>query len=152
MLSKWDLRFLRIAEEVRTWSHDPSIKCGCVLVRDRRILATGYNGFPAGLSDSLPLYEDREYKLAVVIHAEKNSLFNAAKNGANTQGCTAYVTFPPCSQCASALVQAGVAEVVCPDPAGSPSRWKENFQIGQRILQDLQISVKYYSCEDLLWK
>ena len=152
MLSKWDLRFLRIAEEVRTWSKDPGTTVGCVLVKDRRILATGYNGFPAGLSDSLPLYEDREYKLAVVIHAEKNSLFNAAKNGANTQGCTAYITFPPCSQCASALIQAGVAEVVCPDPAGSPSRWKENFQIGQRILKDLQISVKYYSCEDLLWK
>jgi dCMP deaminase len=79
-----------------------------VLVLEKRILSVGFNGFPQNLSDSLELYEDREYKLAVTVHAESNAILNAAKNGAKTQSCTAYVTFPPCSQCAAALIQAGV--------------------------------------------
>ncbi len=148
-LSHWDRRFLRIAEEVRTWSKDPGTTVGCVLVKDRRILATGYNGFPANLSDSLPLYQNRDYKLAVVVHAEKNALFNAAKNGANTQSCTAYVTFPPCSQCAAALIQAGVSLVVCPNPMLSPERWRANFKIASDILSEARVKTLYYSEADL---
>jgi dCMP deaminase len=148
-LDKWDLRFLRIAEEVRSWSKDPGTTVGCVLVKDRRILATGYNGFPATLSDSLDLYADREYKLSVVVHAEKNALFNAAKNGANTESCIAYVTFPPCSQCAAALIQAGVKVVVCPDPASSPERWRTNFRIASDIMVESGVRILYYSEADL---
>ncbi len=148
-LDHWDRRFLRIAEEVRSWSKDPGTTVGCVLVKDRRILATGYNGFPATLSDSLDLYENREYKLAIVVHAEKNALFNAAKNGANTESCTAYVTFPPCSQCAAALIQAGVEVVVCPNPALSPERWRANFQIASDILVESGVQILYYSEVDL---
>jgi dCMP deaminase len=148
-LDKWDSRFLRIAEEVRRWSKDPGTTVGCVLVKERRILATGYNGFPANLSDSLPLYQNRDYKLAVVVHAEKNALFNAAKNGANTESCTAYVTFPPCSQCAAALIQAGVRTVVCPNPNLSPERWRQNFLIASDILSEAGVRTLYYSEADL---
>lgn len=148
-LTKWDSRFLRIAHEVQSWSKDPSTKCGCVLVKDRRILATGYNGFPAKLSDELGRYSNRSFKLAVVVHAEKNALFNAAKNGACTVGSTLYVTFPPCSQCASAIIQAGVATVICPNPALSPERWRDNFTIGSDILCEAGVTVLYYTEGDL---
>jgi dCMP deaminase len=143
-LSKWDYRFIRIANEVQSWSKDPSTKCGCVLVKDRRILSTGYNGLPANLSDSLTRYQDREYKLATIIHAEKNAIFNAAKNGSTTEGSTAYVTWPPCSQCASALIQAGVTKVVCPDPATSPERWRGNFKIANEMLYEAGVFVLYF--------
>jgi dCMP deaminase len=63
-------------------------------VNERRILSTGYNGFPQTISDDLDRYIDREYKLSVTVHAEANAIMNAAKNGAKTQSCTAYVTFP----------------------------------------------------------
>ena len=149
-LDKWDLRFLRIAHDVASWSKDPSTKCGCVLVRDRRILATGYNGLPAGLSDDLSLLNDREYKLNVVIHAEKNAIFNAAKNGASTEGAVAYVNFHPCSQCASALIQSGVVQVVCPSPQSAPERWRENFRLSGALLFDAGVEVTYYS-EENLW-
>ena len=142
-LTHWDSRFLRIAEEVQSWSKDPSTKCGCVLVRDRRVLATGYNGFPASLSDSFDRYNNRDYKLAVVIHAEKNAIFNAAKNGATTEGTTAYITWPPCSQCASALIQSGVVKVVCPNPNTAPERWRENFQLASDILCEAGVQVLY---------
>ena len=143
-LDKWDHRFMRIADEVQSWSKDPSTKCGCVIVRDRRILSTGYNGLPANLSDSLTRYQDREYKLATIIHAEKNAIFNAAKNGSNTEGSTAYVTWPPCSQCASALIQAGIAKVVCPNPNTAPERWRANFQIANELLYEAGVFVLYF--------
>lgn len=148
-LSHWDKRFLRIAEEVRLWSKDPGTKVGCVLVQDRRIIASGYNGFPSTLSDSLDLYEDRDYKLAVTVHAEVNAIMNAAKNGAKTQSCTAYVTFPPCSQCAASLIQAGVEKVVCPDPAQAPERWRASFKLGNEMLYDSGVKLLYYSQDDL---
>jgi dCMP deaminase len=151
LLDKWDLRFFRVAKEVQSWSKDPSTKCGCVLVHDRRIISTGYNGLPASLSDSLDRYQNREFKLATIIHAEKNAIFNAAKNGSLTEGTTAYVTWPPCSQCASALIQAGVSKVVCPDPKTGPERWVSNFLLANDLLYEAGVKVLYlgesYLCQ-----
>lgn len=148
-LSHWDRRFLRIAEEVRLWSKDPGTKVGCVLVNDRRILSTGYNGFPATISDDLERYIDRDYKLSVTVHAEANAILNAAKNGTKVEGSTLYVTFPPCSQCASAVIQAGVAQVVCPDPATAPERWRSNFIAANNLFYEAGVKVLYYSDADL---
>ena len=148
-LSKWDRRFLRIAEEVRLWSKDPGTKVGCVLVNERRIISTGYNGFPQTISDDLERYIDREYKLSVTVHAEKNAILNAAKNGTKVEGSTLYVTFPPCSQCASAVIQAGVAKVVCPDPATAPERWRSNFIAANNLFYEAGVKVLYYSDADL---
>ena len=148
-LSKWDRRFLRIAEEVRLWSKDPGTKVGCVLVNERRIISTGYNGFPQTISDDLDRYIDREYKLSVTVHAEANAILNAAKNGTRVQGSTLYVTFPPCSQCASAIIQAGVAQIVCPDPALAPERWRSNFKAANNLFYEAGVKVLYYSDADL---
>lgn len=148
-LSKWDTRFLRIAEEVRLWSKDPGTKVGCVLVNDRRILSTGYNGFPTSISDDLERYIDRDFKLSITVHAEKNAILNAAKNGTKVEGSTLYVTFPPCSQCASAVIQAGVAQVVCPDPATAPERWRSNFIAANNLFYEAGVKVLYYSDADL---
>jgi dCMP deaminase len=148
-LSKWDRRFLRIAEEVRLWSKDPGTKVGCVLVNQRRIVSTGYNGFPQTISDDLDRYIDREYKLSVTVHAEANAILNAAKNGTKVEGSTLYVTFPPCSQCASAVIQAGVAQVVCPDPVLAPERWRSNFVAANNLFYEAGVKVLYYSDADL---
>jgi dCMP deaminase len=148
-LSKWDRRFIRIAEEVRLWSKDPGTKVGCVLVNERRILSTGYNGFPQTISDDLERYIDREYKLSVTVHAEANAILNAAKNGTKVEGSTLYVTFPPCSQCASAVIQAGVAQVVCPNPVTAPERWRSNFQAASNLFYEAGVKVLYYSDADL---
>jgi dCMP deaminase len=113
------------------------------------VIATGYNGFPANISDSLERYKNREFKLAAVVHAEKNALFNAAKNGSYTEGCTAYVTWPPCTQCASALIQAGITLIVCPSPNKAPERWRENFLLAHDLLFEAGITVFHYSEEDL---
>ena len=140
-LNKWDKRFIRIATEVATWSKDPGTKVGAVLVYDRRIIATGYNGFPQGISDTFERYQHRETKLSYTVHAEVNAILNAAKNGAPTNGSTLYVTFSPCVSCATSVVQAGVTTVICPCLSTAPERWRESFQLGQDLLKEADVSV-----------
>ena len=143
-LSKWDDRFVTIAHNVATWSKDPGTKVGAVLVIDRRIIATGYNGFPHQISDSLDRYENRELKLAYTVHAEVNSILNAAKNGARTDGSTLYVTFPPCVSCSTSVIQAGITQVVCPDLTTAPQRWIESFKMGNNLLHEAGVKVITY--------
>lgn len=144
--SVWDKRFLGLAEEVSSWSKDPGTKVGCVLVdKKKRILSTGYNGFPVGFNDSLVEKMDREKKLAFTIHAEVNAIINAAKNGVNIENSTAYMTFHPCANCLSALINAGITTIICPDynrfrpnPYGQFSfqSWLTNFRKTQDFLLD----------------
>lgn len=148
-LDKWDRRFLKIAEEIKSWSKDPGTKVGSVLVENRRILATGYNGFPQNLSDSLDRYNNREYKLQITVHSEVNAILNAAKNGTKVENSTLYVTFPPCTQCASAVIQAGIAKVVCPNPNKAPERWRQNFIAANNLFCEAGVQVLYYSDSDL---
>jgi len=143
-LNKWDERFIQIANQVATWSKDPGTKVGAVLVSDRRIIATGYNGFPQNIDDSIERYQDRETKLAYTIHAEVNAILNAAKNGSPTNGSTLYVTFPPCISCATAVVQAGISRVVRPDLSTSPERWRSSFHRGRDLLLEAGVQVEAF--------
>ena len=143
-LNHWDERFIRIANEVAGWSKDPGTKVGAVLVNDRRIISQGYNGFPAGISDSLERYMDRDTKLAYTVHAEVNAILNAAKNGATTALSKLYVTFPPCVSCASAVIQAGVTEVVCPHLSTAPERWIDSFTRGHNMLLEAGVQTTTY--------
>lgn len=112
---KWDIRFMDIAKLVSTWSKDPSSKIGALLVRDRRILATGYNGFPKGIADDNRL-NVREEKYPLVVHAEMNVLMNALEVGVAAKGATLYVCgLPVCSECAKNIIQAGIRNVVIAD-------------------------------------
>ncbi len=142
-LEKWDQRFVRIALEVSSWSKDPGTKVGAVLVSDRRIVATGYNGFPTHISDSLERYDDREVKLSLTVHAEVNAILNAAKNGATTDNSMLYVTFPPCVSCATAVIQAGITRVICPDLSSAPQRWIDSFIKGQDLLKEAGLLVNH---------
>lgn len=144
---KWDERFLRIAYEVSTWSKDPGTRVGSVLVQDRRIIATGYNGFPQGISDNLERYSNRDTKLAFTVHAEVNAILNAAKSGAETRMSTLYVTFPPCVRCATSIIQAGITRLVCPDLEFSPERWRSSFEEGQMLLKEAELLVEYFDPE-----
>lgn len=113
--TKWDLRFLEMAQLVASWSKDPRTQVGAVLVgQEREILAVGYNGFARGTSDDG--YWDREHKHRHVIHAEENAILNAARSGTRIQGATLYVTHHPCCHCSGVLIQAGITRVVCPQP------------------------------------
>jgi dCMP deaminase len=133
---KWHTRFMKLALEVASWSKDPSTQVGCVLVRNKKVLSTGYNGLPKNLSDSLDILHDREKKYELTVHAEVNAVTTAALHGISTEGATAYVTFNPCSRCAAVLINAGVTSVYSYGGSIIPTRWLENFILASRILAE----------------
>lgn len=140
-LNKWDIRFFDVAVLVSSWSKDPGTRVGAVLVNDRRVLATGYNGFPSGIDDNPERYADREVKLAYTVHAEVNALLNAAKNGAKTEGSTLYATFHPCVNCAAAIIQGGIQRVVCPSVESAPERWRDSFGRARDLMIEAGIEI-----------
>jgi len=109
----WDDYFMEIAFTVAQRSTCDRAHVGAVLVRDRRILATGYNGAPAGL----PHCDDVGHLMVDghcvrTLHAEQNAIIQGALHGVSTQGATAYVTHQPCLTCAKMLINAGIRRVV----------------------------------------
>jgi dCMP deaminase len=117
----WDQYFMTITRQVAERSTCPRAKVGAVIVRDRNILATGYNGAPAGVPHCTEvgciIYESRaptgeiESNCYRSIHAEINAITQAAKNGAAIAGADIYVTHSPCIQCMKVLVNTGVRTV-----------------------------------------
>jgi len=130
---------MRMAHEVASWSKDPSTKVGCVLVKDRKIISMGYNGFPRLIEDDLNRLIDREVKYEMTVHAEQNAVITAALHGISTAGSTAYVTFSPCSRCAAVLINAGISTVVVSAADDIPSRWLKNFQLAAELLNEAGI-------------
>ncbi len=139
---KWHRRFLRIADEVATWSKDPTTQVGAVVVRDRRILSTGYNGFPRGVRDRPDLLENREEKYSRTVHAELNAILNAR---VSLEGATLYTTLQPCNSCALAIIQAGLSEIVF--YSGYPERWSSSISLGMDLLLEAGIEARGYERE-----
>lgn len=140
---KWDTRFLLLARHLATWSKDPSTQVGCVIVgHDREIRTTGFNGLPRGIEDTLERLSNRELKYPLICHAEENAILHAARIGVSLSGCTAYVTWPPCTRCARSLVQAGVREVVFPEGLDIPDRWRDDFRMSLDLLYEAKVSVR----------
>ena len=109
----WDHYFLSICRVVSARSKDPSTQIGCVIVGPaREIRSTGYNSFPRGIRDDVPERLERPEKYLWIEHAERNAVYNAARHGASLEGCTLYCQLTPCMDCARAIVQAGISEVV----------------------------------------
>lgn len=109
----WDEYFMGVALLAAMRSKDPSTQVGCCIVdAENRILSTGYNGFPAGCSDDdFPwAREGEETKYPYVVHAELNAILNA--RGKNLYGACLYVALFPCNECAKAIIQSGIKEVV----------------------------------------
>jgi dCMP deaminase len=120
---------MSIAEQVSGRSTCLRRHTGAVLVKDKRILATGYNGVPAGLAhcDEVGcLREQREipsgshHELCRGIHAEQNAVIQAARHGIAIDGSTVYCTHQPCVLCAKILLNAGVVDIVFRDAYPDP--------------------------------
>ena len=143
MSDKWDMRFLDLATHISEWSKDPSTKVGCVVVGpDREIRSTGFNGFPRGILDSDDRLTDRDLKYPLICHAEENAIIHAARIGLALKGCTAYVTWPPCTRCARSLIQAGISEIVIPSGLEIPDRWKTDFETSMGLLREAEVLIR----------
>jgi dCMP deaminase len=142
---KWHERFIKLAHEVSEWSKDPSTKVGCVLVKNKRVISTGYNGFPKNISDSFDRLMDREQKYEITVHAEVNAITTAALHGVSTEEATAYITFNPCSRCASVLINAGIDSVYVSTANDIPTRWLSNFILASKLLAEA--GVEYHTID-----
>jgi len=117
----WDQYFLTITRQVAERSTCKRAKVGAVIVRDKNILATGYNGAPAGLAHCTEvgclIYEsktpsgDIEENCYRTIHAEINAIAQAAKNGVSIRDAAIYVTHTPCIHCMKVLINTGIKQI-----------------------------------------
>lgn len=139
-LNKWGNRFLALAKHVAGWSKDQSTKCGCVIVKGKKVKGLGFNGYPEGVEDK---YEPRHLKYEKTIHAEVNAILNAKED---LSGCTLFV-YPlrPCARCASVIAQAGITHVIAGEPRNKDkARWLESFKITEDTFAEVGIKLEVY--------
>ena len=123
-MDKWDVRFMEMADLISSWAScfQENRKIGAVIVKNKRIMTTGYNGAPAGvktcverkscLRRELNVPSGTRQEICYAIHAEQNAIIQAAKLGVSIDGATLYCTHQPCSVCAKMIINAGIVRVV----------------------------------------
>ena len=145
----WDEYFMALAILVSLRSKDPSSKVGAVLVRDKKIIGTGYNGFPSGCDETkFPWNRDMSAgwlntKYPYVIHAEANALLNTVAPAA---GGSVYVTMHPCNECAKLLIQGGVRQVVY---LSQKHKDADAFVAASRLLEVTGVQVRQLGEQDI---
>ncbi|MBQ9021594.1 MAG: cytidine/deoxycytidylate deaminase family protein [Eggerthellaceae bacterium] len=121
----WDEYFMTLANQVATRTTCLRRAVGCVIVKDKRILATGYNGVPTGLRhcaetgclrEQLGIPSGHRHEICRGLHAEQNAIIQAARYGTDIRGATIYVNTQPCVVCAKMLINAGIEEIVYQNP------------------------------------
>lgn len=144
----WDEYFMNIAGQVSERSTCLRRKVGAVIVRDRRILATGYNGAPSGIKHCIDIGCLREeqgiasgerHELCRGLHAEQNAIIQAALYGVAVDGASIYSTHQPCVLCAKMLINAGIREIYYvdgyPDTLSQELLTEANINFLQLILE-----------------
>lgn len=137
-VESWAKYFKDLAEKTASRSKDPSTQVGAVLVdTDKNIVATGYNGFPSGITETPERWE-RPGKYDLVIHAECNAIARAAKRGVKTDGCILFVTHFPCLNCAKTIIAAGIQEVAF---GQTVKGWDEDHKKAYALMREAKIEV-----------
>ena len=151
-MDKWDARFMELAWVISNWAscYQPNRKIGCVIVKNKRIVTTGYNGAPAGIKTCVERGECLRKKLGIpsgtrhemcyAVHAEQNAIIQAAKLGIEINGATLYCTHQPCVLCAKIIVNSGIRRVVYGE--GYP----DEFSI--QIFEEAGVHVECYGARE----
>lgn len=151
-MNKWDKRFMELSYVVGSWSscYKDDRQVGAVIVRNKRILTTGYNGAPSGITSCKDRGECLRVKknvpsgtcheICYAVHAEQNAIIQAAKIGVSVEDATLYCTHQPCSICAKMIINSGIKRIVFDN--GYP----DNFSM--EMFKEANVIVDKYS--DLL--
>lgn len=146
-MDKWDKRFIELAKVISEYSKDKT-KIGSVIVKDKRILSTGFNGFPSKIEDTLERLSNREQKLKYVIHSEMNAILHAGKHGISLEDSTLYIWgLNPCQECAKHIVVAGIKKViyyVLPQKRENSS-WQNHLEFVKNLFAEAEIDLIEYS-------
>ena len=131
-MNKWDKRFMELTETVAGWSscYQENRHVGAVIVMDKRVLTTGYNGAPAGIMScadrgeclrrKLDIPSGTRQEICYAVHAEQNAIIQAATLGQSIEGASIYITHQPCVICAKMIINAGIGRIVVKE--GYPDR------------------------------
>lgn len=146
----WDAYFIAVAHIVQTRSNCVRGSVGAIITKEKRIITTGYNGTPSGITDCSDggckrcmdreqgkLNEGERKDLCICVHAEHNALLQAANHGISTKGTTLYATVSPCISCAKALINAGIVEVVY------DAQHSDN--LGENLLKEAGVKIRRYT-------
>lgn len=145
----WDKAFSEDARYLaQKYSKDRKYKVGALIVGpDKEVRATGYNGFPRGANDDIDERHERPAKYMYTEHAERNAVFNAARCGVSTKGCTIYASWFPCADCARAIIQSGISTLVAPLPDFEDDRWGKSFRAAEEMLEECGVGIRYVSIQ-----
>ena len=125
----WDAYFMKIAEDVASRATCIRRSVGAVIVKDKRILATGYNGVPSSISHceeetclrtKLNILSGERHELCRGLHAEQNAIIQAALHGVSIANANIYITHQPCSICTKMLINSGIKKYIFKDPYDDP--------------------------------
>ena len=142
----WDEYFMQITRQVATRSTCLRRQVGAIIVHNKRIIATGYNGGPAGLAhcldigclrEQLGIPSGQQHELCRGIHAEQNAIIQAARYGLPIDGSVLYCTTQPCTQCTKMIINAGVTELVYAE--GYPD------ELARQLLEESGMTVRKLS-------
>lgn len=149
MRPSWDRYFLEVTRVVATRSTCLRRQVGAVVVKDRRILTTGYNGAPSGLAhctergclrEQLGIPSGQRYELCRGLHAEQNAIIQGATYGVSLLGATLYTTLEPCVTCAKMVINAGIVRVVYAQAFAD--------DLNRELLKEAGIEVEHLASED----
>ncbi len=146
-MDKWKKRFMELTEHIATWSSCLRRHVGAVIVKDKRIMTTGYNGAPAGVKtciergscmrNKMNIPSGTHAELCYAAHAEQNAIIQAAKEGISLKGCVLYCTHQPCVVCAKMIINSGIKEVI----------YKEGYpdEFSQKICEEAGVKLTKYN-------
>jgi len=143
----WDDIFMTMVYLVAAKSKDNNTHVGAVVVGpDKEVRTTGYNGFPRGLNDNLPKRQTRPEKYYWFEHAERNAIYNATLMGVSLKDCVMYTNGIPCMDCARAVVQSGIKEVVVDKEwdRENSEKWSSHAERSLQMFSETGITVRYY--------
>lgn len=146
---RFDSFCMDLAKFIAKKSKDRSRKIGCVIIGpDNEVRSTGYNGFPRNVNDDVEERHQRPEKYFWTEHAERNAIYNAARIGTSLKGCRIYTSWFPCIDCARAIVQSGIIEIITYSPELDDPQWGTSFKKVIELFEETGIIVRYLDEEE----
>lgn len=144
-----DGRWLAYCREKAAESPDPRTKIGCVIVGpDNSLIAEACNTYPKGVVETIASRTETPSKYTWIEHAERNAIYYAARRGLSTEGCIIFAELGPCVECARAIIQAGLVEVVINHDRATEyvsERYSGEHQTALEMLAEAGVTVRFVS-------
>mgnify|MGYP001597140018 CR=1 FL=1 len=142
-----DVKFIRLAYTLALTSDDPITQNGAVVAYGVGLLTGGVNAFPKGVKSSVERWESPA-KYQYVEHAERNVIYSAARQGIATRGLTMYCPWFACPDCARAIIQSGISEVVGHVvPERGATKWDDGIKVAYQMFDEAGVKYRHVECK-----